>query len=332
MMSLIRSAVMRMTLFYLAILTLISVSFSMVVYDLSSRELDRSMPGKVLRELGGRFFVGEYEQRWLDLMDESQARLKQRLVILNIVIIGLGAVGSYWFARRTLEPIDGAMERQGQFISDASHELRTPLTAMMTETEVGLRDPNLTIEDAKQLLASNLEEAKRLSELTTNLLELSSGRQHELALEPVGLAEVIARATQQVEPARSKMGTVITSTVTKQHVLGDPQRLEELLVILLDNAIKYSNKKAQVTLAAKKHGRTISLTVRDNGNGITPTDLPHIFDRFYRADASRSTQNIDGHGLGLSIARQIVEAHGGQITATSKVGQGTTFTVKLQAA
>lgn len=331
-MSLIRSAVMRMTLFYLAILTLISVSFSMVVYDLSSRELDRSMPGKVLRELGGRFFVGEYEQRWLDLMDESQARLKQRLVMLNIVIIGLGAVGSYWFARRTLEPIDGAMERQGQFISDASHELRTPLTAMMTETEVGLRDPNLTIDDAKQLLASNLEEAKRLSDLTTNLLELSSGRQHELALEPVALAEVIARATQQVEPARSKMSTVITSTVAGQQVLGDPQRLEELLVILLDNAIKYSNKKAQVTLAAKKHGRTLSLTVRDNGNGITSTDLPHIFDRFYRADASRSTRNIDGHGLGLSIARQIVEAHGGQITATSKVGQGTTFTVKLQAA
>jgi signal transduction histidine kinase len=332
MMSPIRSAVMRMTLFYLAILTLISVSFSVVVYDLSSRELDRSMPGQVLRELGGRFFVGEYEQRWLDLMDESQARLKQRLVLWNIVIIGVGAVGSYWFARRTLEPIDGAMERQGQFISDASHELRTPLTAMMTETEVGLRDPNLTIDEAKQLLESNLEEAKRLSGLTTNLLELSSGRQHELVLEPVALAEAASRAIQQVEPARAKRGTVITSTITGQQVLGDPQRLEELLVILLDNAIKYSDKKAQVTLATKKHGRTAILTIRDSGIGIAPTDLPHIFDRFYRADASRSTRHIDGHGLGLSIARQIVESHGGQITATSKVGQGTTFTVKLQAA
>ena len=332
MMSAIRSAVMRMTLFYLAILTLISVSFSVVVYDLSVRELDRSMPGQVLRELGGRFFVGEYEQRWLDLMDESQARLKQRLVIWNIVIIGLGAVGSYWFARRTLEPIDGAMERQGQFISDASHELRTPLTAMMTETEVGLRDPNLTIDEAKQLLASNLEEAKRLSGLTTNLLELSNGRQHELVLAPVGLAEVASRAAQQVEPARAKRDTVITNTIAGQRVLGDAHRLEELLVILFDNAIKYSDKKAQITLAAKKHGRTVSLTVRDNGGGITPVDLPHIFDRFYRADASRSTQHIDGHGLGLSIARQIVEAHGGQITAASKVGQGTTFTVKLQAA
>lgn len=332
MMSPIRSAVMRMTLFYLAILTLISVSFSVVVYDLSVRELDRSMPAQVLRELGGRFFVGEYEQRWLDLMDESQARLKQRLVLWNIVIIGLGAVGSYWFARRTLEPIDGAMERQGQFISDASHELRTPLTAMMTETEVGLRDPALTLDEAKQLLASNLEEAKRLSGLTTNLLELSSGRRHELALEPVELAEVAARAMQQVEPARARKQAEISSSITKQTVLGDPRRLGELLVILLDNAIKYSDKKAQVTLAAKKHGRTVTLTVRDNGIGIAPTDLPHIFDRFYRADASRSTRHIDGHGLGLSIARQIVDSHGGQITATSKVGHGTTFTVKLQAA
>lgn len=332
MMSSIRSAVMRMTLFYLAILALISMSFSVVVYDLSSRELDRSMPGRVLRELGGRFFVGEYEQRWLDLMDESQARLKQRLVLWNIIIIGLGAVGSYWFARRTLEPIDGAMERQGQFISDASHELRTPLTAMMTETEVGLRDPKLTIEEARQLLASNLEEARRLSDLTTNLLELSSGRQHELVLEPVVLAEVVSRAMQQVEPARAKRGTVITSTIAGQRVLGDAQRLEELVVILLDNAIKYSDKKAQVTLAAKKHGRTVSFTVRDNGSGIAPADLPHIFDRFYRADTSRSTRHIDGHGLGLSIARQIVESHDGQITAASKLGQGTTFTVKLHAA
>lgn len=330
MMSLIRSAVMRLTLFYLAILTLICVSFSVVVYDLSAREIDRSAPAQVLQRLGG-LFPGDYERRWLDALDESRARLKQRLIITNVVIIVLGAVGSYWFARRTLQPIDESVERQGRFISDASHELRTPLTAIQTETEVGLRDPKLTLKEAKALLASNLEEAKRLSALTSSLLELSSGQQ-TLQLEPVQLSEVLTRALAQVEPARANADAKLTTTVANEAVLGSAPQLEELFVILLDNAIKYSPSGAQVSVAAKQQGRQVTITVRDTGVGIAAHDLPHIFDRFYRADTSRSKRHIDGHGLGLSIAQQIVDTHNGHIAATSKPGKGTTFVVRLLAA
>lgn len=329
-MSLIRSAVMRLTLFYLAILTLICVSFSVVVYDLSVREIDRSAPAQVLQRLGG-LLPGDYERRWLDALDESRGRLKQRLILTNVVIIALGAIGSYWFARRTLQPIDESVERQGRFISDASHELRTPLTAIQTETEVGLRDPKLTLKEAKALLESNLEEAKRLSALTSSLLELSSGQQ-TLRLEPVQLSEVVTRALAQVEPARAGAKTEITVAVADEAVLGSAPQLEELFVILLDNAIKYSSSGAQVSVIAKQQGRQVTITVHDTGVGITADDLPHIFDRFYRADASRSKRHIQGHGLGLSIAKQIVDTHGGHIAATSKPGHGTTFIVRLSAA
>lgn len=328
MMSLIRSAVLRLTLFYLAIIMVISLCFSVVIYNLSSHELNRASAPQALQQFRD-FFVDDYLTAQQALIDESRAQIKHTLFLWNLVIVGLGAFGSYVFARRTLQPIDDAIERQGQFISDASHELRTPLTAIQTETEVGLRDPKLTLKEAKELLASNLEEAKRLGALTTGLLELSNGQQ-TMQLEPVALSEVLARAISQIESARNSADiTIVQHNIAPVSVLGSPQRLEELFLILLDNAIKYSPSGSEIALQAKKQGKHAVVTVRDQGMGIKANDLPHIFDRFYRADASRSKQHIDGHGLGLSIAKQIVDAHGGQILASSKPGQGATFTIKL---
>lgn len=328
MMSLIRSAVLRLTLFYLAIIMVISLCFSVVIYNLSSHELNRASAPQALQQFRG-FFVDDYLAAQQALIDESRSQIKRTLVLWNLVIVGLGAFGSYVFARRTLQPIDDAIERQGRFISDASHELRTPLTAIQTETEVGLRDPKLTLKEAKELLASNLEEAKRLGALTTGLLELSNGQQ-TMQLEPVALSEVLSRAVSQIEPARSSAGiTIVQQDIASVSVLGSPQRLEELFLILLDNAIKYSPSGSEIALEAKKQGKYAVIVVRDQGMGIKAGDLPHIFDRFYRADASRSKQHIDGHGLGLSIAKQIIDAHGGQIVASSKPGHGATFTVKL---
>lgn len=331
MMSLIRSAVVRLTFFYLAIVATLSIGFSVVVYHLSSREFDRSSTPQIVRQLND-LFIGDYRKLQATIADESRLRLKQHLILWNTAIIGLGAIGSYWFARRTLQPIDNAMERQGRFISDASHELRTPLTAIQAETEVGLRDPKLTLKEAKELLRSNLEETKRLSALTNSLLELSSGERSTLELEPVVLAESVKRSIAQVEAMRAAKGIDIANSLIDETVLGSPVRLEELFVILLDNAIKYSPDGGKVVVSAKKHAKTIEVTVRDTGRGIKASDLPHIFDRFYRSDTSRSKQNIEGHGLGLSIAKQIVDAHHGQIHASSAIGKGTTFFIRLQAA
>lgn len=332
MKSLIRSAVARLTLFYLAILATICLCFSIVVYNLSSHEFDRSGSApQVLRQLD-ELFMTDYQQMQANIAEQSRVRLKQHLLLWNIAILGLGAFGSYLFARRTLQPVDDAMERQGRFISDASHELRTPLTAIQAETEVGLRDPKLTLRDAKLLLASNLEEAQRLSALTSGLLELSTSERGKLALEPVGLAEVVRRAMSAVEPARAEKHIEIANSLVDEVVRGNAARLEELFIILLDNAIKYSSEGARVIVAAKRQGKYLSVTVRDTGMGIKAGDLPHIFDRFYRADTSRTKQHIEGHGLGLSIAKQIVDAHEGTISVVSEPGKGTTFGIRLLAA
>ncbi|MCA9328111.1 ATP-binding protein, partial [Candidatus Saccharibacteria bacterium] len=194
-----------------------------------------------------------------------------------------------------------------------------------SEIEVGLRDKKATKATHAELLKSNLDEVEHLRTLTDRLLLLA--KQDDLVLEPTSLeAAAIEAVDRSVTLAQSKKIS-IDNQVGPIQVVGNTDSLADLLAILLDNAVKYSPQKSTITLKAVKKNRVASVMVADNGQGIDPKDLPHIFERFYRADTSRSSQNTSGHGLGLSIAKAIVEAHNGVIMATSKKGKGTTFTI-----
>jgi signal transduction histidine kinase len=258
--------------------------------------------------------------------------LLHRLIILNIGALILGGILSYYLARRTLQPIKAAMETQSRFTSDASHELRTPLTAMQSEIEVVLHKKNLSLERAKAALRSNYQEVMRLKQLSEGLLHLARTPQNMKAFSTVViLDEVVNEATNYViKPAQVKHITVI-NTVPKLSVHGDAPSLAQALVILLDNAVKYSLPNRTIHIEARSEGKHIYLSVRDEGSGIRATDLPHIFDRFYRSDSSRSKQDVSGYGLGLSIAREIIKQHHGELTAASVLGEGSTFTIKLPA-
>ena len=327
-----RSAAVRLTLFYLAIIMALSIGFSISIYRISDRELNRSLPHDLIN---GPFVVNtddSFEQFRQQRLQEGRANLRNNLILLNVGTLALGAMVSYALARRTLEPIEEAFEAQGRFTADASHELRTPLTAMQTTIEVGLRNPKLTLPQSKKLLEDTLDEVKKLSSLSNGLLKLTRRNGQDIPKERVKLKEVTAQSISQLQLAAKNKKISLQDEVGNQEVLGDAVSLKELTVILLDNAIKYSGEDTTVTVSSALRGKFVELSVADHGVGMKEIDKQHIFDRFYRAESSRSRDHhVEGYGLGLSIAQNIAEAHNGTIDVQSKLGEGSVFTVKLPA-
>lgn len=331
-MKLFHSATFRLTMWYVLILAVLSLFFSGIVYSIAANELHRPLTPDG-RGAGAYSFgtgaLNDFENLRQEREREGKTHLVTSLIVFNVVVITTGGLASYYLARRTLQPIEEALEAQTRFTSDAAHELRTPLAVMQSEIEIGLRDKKSSVGTQRELLESNLDEVGRLRSLTDRLLLLSNLRAVEIAT--TSLDDAATEAINRVVPLAQTKHIGIESTIGKQSATANAEILTDTLVILLDNAIKYSPKKSAITIGAKEQGKHILLDVSDNGPGIAPEDLPHIFDRFYRADTSRSKENIEGHGLGLSIAKRSVEAMGGEISVKSAVGKGTTFTIRLAA-
>ncbi len=272
---------------------------------------------------------GPFNDFFRQRIDEGRHDLLMHIVLINILVLLGGAIVSYYLARRTLKPIEEAMEAQARFSSDASHELRTPLTAIRARNEVALRKPKLSLADAKSVIKSNLEEVLKLEKLSDGLLRLTRADGKHLKKKPILLGEIASEAMNQyIEPAQAK-DISIEDSVPEMRVEGDADSLIQAVAILLDNAIKYGKHGDTIFLGGEKKGGYARLAVRDTGPGMRASDLPHIFERFFRADHSRTRDGNTGYGLGLSIAKQIVDQHGGEITVESLQGEGTTFTIKL---
>ena len=226
--------------------------------------------------------------------------------------------------------LEDAFRRQRQFTADASHELRTPLTAIKGQVEVALtrpREPGAY----KEVLRSVNEQVDRLVRLVGSLLTLAraDAGQIPVAPEAIDVPDLVGAAAEQVRPAAQQRDIELVLAAGPPVTLrADEDLLLQLLLNLLDNAIKYTPSGGRVTAGWSTDGTQIELWVRDTGAGIAPEHLPHIFDRFYRADKARSRAD-GGTGLGLSICRWITEAHGGSVSVESAPGQGATFTVRL---
>ncbi|MDB5178188.1 MAG: putative Histidine kinase [Patescibacteria group bacterium] len=334
-----RSAIAKLTLSYLGIIMVLSLLFSFALYRESSNQLietanrQHNAVNRFALPIGFNAQRDAYSQLIDDQLAAAQHQLQIRLLILDLATLMIGGGASYFLARRTLRPIQNAMEAQGRFTADASHELRTPLTAMRTEIEVALRGKELTPKEARELLQSNLEEIAKLESLSAGLLRLA---QFERGIAPDALAKVpvkdiFAEAAARFQPQLKARDITLQQTAGAHTIEGDRASLTELVAILLDNAIKYSPPKSEVSLRGAKNGNFVSLSVTDHGVGMKASDIPYIFNRFYRADRSRSKEQIHGYGLGLSIAKRIADLHHGAVTVTSAPGKGSTFTVKLPA-
>ena len=328
-----RSATFKLTMWYLAIVMTISIIFSFALYSVTAGALDRGFNRETQRiDLQFPVFQNDPNLPHMNADATSDAHhILLRLLSLNFIVLAVAGFSSYWLARRTLEPIEAAHEQQKRFTSDVSHELRTPLTALRMESEVALLHNKTTAAELRKTLKSNLEEVSKLDMLINNLLRLTQLEANELQqqFQPVSSKEVIQAGIEEVAKAAAARHITIDQTINDATLWGDRESLIQIIVILLDNAIKYSPEGKTVKLTATTQADEAIWHISDEGNGIEPSDLDHVFDRFYRADTSRAKSVSEGYGLGLSIAKMIADIHEGNITLKSRVGQGTTAIVLL---
>lgn len=323
----------RLAATYLVIIMGLTIVFSSIIYGITSSQFDRPLPPESGRtqlyqfNSGGRYYSIQdlIEQR----AEEARAELIAWLIVLNMVVLIGGAFFSYFLARKTLEPIEEAMEAQSQFVSDASHELRTPLTALQLTNEVALRKKKLTLPEAKNLIEHNLAETIKLRNLSDALLGLAKQDTPDIRREQFDIAQVIQSAVNSFEPVAKSKSITIEQKIPNIFVMANQPALEHVIRILIDNAVKYAPEKSIIMLEAKNDDTYAVISVKDQGPGIDAKHQIKIFDRFYRVDESRSSQHVEGNGLGLAIAKSIALRHGFGLSVNSKPQKGAEFSVRV---
>jgi len=249
------------------------------------------------------------------------------LVALFFISLGLSSLA--------LKPVKASLDQQKQFVADASHELKTPLTVILTNNEIVLRHPDESVSSQKEWLESTQEEGARMKRLIENLLFLakSDADRVPLTLLKLNLSDLVESCVLTFEPVAFEKGILIDADVTPGIAATvDEAQMKQLLMILLDNACKYSEPKGTIRVRFTRGGSDAVLSVNNRGEVIAPDKLPKLFERFYRTDNARTHNDGDGYGLGLSIAKTISDLHHGSLTVTSTEEDGTTFTYTMKAA
>jgi signal transduction histidine kinase len=279
---------------------------------------------------GGRSAIVQvYQSRLID-------DLVTRQIFLVVMSIGVFSVIVLIFisahmAKKSLEPVRRAYERQKEFIADASHELRTPLTIIKTTTELlGIKEQETIKENAKWL--ENISsETENMSKLIQNLLTLAQADNNQIpvTMDKVDLSKLVRVTSDKFQLIAKEKDIEFESIISENvHLIGDKDKLNQLLVILLDNGIKYTPERGKITISLMHTTDKAIITVKDTGMGISQEDINKIFERFYRVDKARSREQ-GGAGLGLSIANWIVREHKGKISVESEPDKGSSFIVEL---
>ena len=320
--------VQRLALSYLTVIMTLSVLFSGIIYAVTSSQLNRSLP------------PDDHVKQTSEIEDQFNHRLERRdnktreMVIMSLVVLnGVMLVFGYWLslllARRTLMPIEQSIEQQAQFVSNASHELRTPLAVLLLSNEIAMRKRVLTDEKARQVLSRNVEEIKKLANLSNSLLDLAKSENALNDPELIDVSEIIKEVIGQYSRvAKAKQVKIFHNIPDGQKVTLQVNVVRQILSILVDNAIKYAPQKVgEVKIRVSMNKNSVEFIVKDNGPGISSNDQKHIFERFYRADAARTRTDASGYGLGLAIAKTLADRCGYTIRIKSKPSAGAEFTL-----
>lgn len=252
---------------------------------------------------------------------------------LGLLALIIATIVGHILSGKAMVPLKAAYEKQRQFAADASHELRTPLAVVMASAELLQNDPSIKSPFLKQVVEDVHDEVKKMTKLVGDLLVVARSDNKALKLKPskFDLGAVAAQTARLMQPlAEQKNIAIIAENLPKTMIHADEQKIRQLVLILVDNAVKYTPDGGKVTLEFRNAEKgKVCLAVSDTGIGIAPEDQEKVFDRFYRVDKARSRE-MGGNGLGLAIAQEIVELHHGSIVIDSALGQGTTFLVTLK--
>ena len=253
-------------------------------------------------------------------------------IIISSIVTGIffSLIASYFLAKKNLIPIAETMVKQTEFVQNASHELRTPLTIIQTKQEMLLREPNARIIDKSEDIVLSLNETKRLAKLTKDLMTLATEADRMvLEKENVAIDELIKNTLKPYEELVALEEKELKLELQyEKEISVDVNKFKQVLIILLDNSMKYTEKGDSITIATFLKDGKCNIEVRDTGIGISDKGLKEVFTRFYREDRARNRET-GGSGLGLSIADTIVKAHGGTIKASHNEPKGTIFTIRL---
>lgn len=320
-MKLFTNATLKLAGWYLIILMTTSLTFSVIIFQIARSEIETRITRVIysnvpIVEIPAYSINARNEQ-----MSDATANLLASLGYLNLIVLLAGGAGAYYLAKQTLKPIESAHEAQSRFVANASHQLRTPLAIMKAETEFALEDKNTTKQVLRETLSSNLEEVNHLSDLSTMLLELSK-RDNSLknSHDTLNLTKTIQ---DLVKKRRIKKRVNLTSPDSlniTSHVLA----VREICTVLIDNAIRHSPKNSPIDIVLIREKNCAKISISNSGPGIDPSQIPHVFERFYRASHDK-----EGYGLGLALAKQLTDALGGNITVNSEENKTTTFIVTL---
>lgn len=271
------------------------------------------------------------EEAERELVAQAIARLRLRFILVDAAVFIVVGTAGFWYARRTMRPIDDALANQRRFIADASHELRTPLAIMKADFEVAQRGPP-DVAELQRALGSGLEEVERMSGVVADLLTLSRIDAHEERLErrEIDVSALLDATVAKLAAfaALREVEVVREGGCGEVFAVADAEHLQRALLNLVKNAVEHSPRGSQVAVRLACDGERARIQVADHGVGMDREQLDHAFERFYRADGARSRAS-GGSGLGLPIALWVIEAHGGTLRLASTAGKGVTATVLL---
>ncbi len=309
---------LKLTVLYAGIICVIVVIFSVVLTYSLSKNIRDNFEGDTSNDQTQELAI-----------TKTIAQLQTTIIIIDFFVVLISGGLAYFLAGATLRPIQEALERQKQFTADASHELRMPLAVMRADLEVALREKELDQEKMRARIRSAIEEVDKMTGFTSDLLMLArfdNGKASGV-FKKVDMTQLIYRVVKKMEALAKDKGISLShASFPPTFVIGDASAMEHLFTNVISNAIQFTLKDGSVRITMEQHNSNIVVGVKDTGAGIAEEDLPHIFERFYRADKAR-TRARGGTGLGLSIAQEIAHAHKGAIRIKSKIGKGTLVTV-----
>ena len=288
-----------------------------------------------MESVGISFIVsGEYSSiRFVDVTDSYRMLWSLGLTLSGLTVVILAAFFfiSLFFANRAIKPMEDAFEKQNRFVADASHELKTPLSVINANCGVLYANKDETMESQTRWVDSIMRAADRMAALVSDLLSLAcmEDKENELQMSAFDLSSVVADAVYETEQTAKDKGLDINCSIQPEiTVTSDRASVLKILSALLDNAVKYTDEGGEISVTVRKEKQHIVCAVRNSGDGVPGEELPRLFDRFYRGDPARTSEN-SGSGLGLSIASAIAERLGAVLSASSVPGQYTQFSLQF---